>query len=99
MGRKSIDKTRKPLSKKMKSWLDELIPAINDYLDELAKCDHGVKPDPSCFMKHVPKKGFKWFTAKFYKKSFDFGNFKAKEIKQEKKDKKKRKKNAKNKKR
>ena len=28
MGRKSIDKTRKPLSKKMKSWLDELIPAI-----------------------------------------------------------------------
>ena len=28
MGRKSVDKTRKPLSKKMRSWLDELIPAI-----------------------------------------------------------------------
>lgn len=28
MGRKSIDKTRKPLSKKMEAWLDDLIPAI-----------------------------------------------------------------------
>ena len=28
MGRKSIEKTRKPLTKKMKSWLDDLIPAI-----------------------------------------------------------------------
>jgi AcrR family transcriptional regulator len=28
MGRKSIEKTRKPLTKKMKLWLDELIPAI-----------------------------------------------------------------------
>lgn len=28
MGRKSIDKTRKPLSKKMEIWIDNLIPAI-----------------------------------------------------------------------
>ena len=28
MGRKSVDRTRKPLSKKMELWLDNLIPAI-----------------------------------------------------------------------
>lgn len=30
MGRKSIGKTRKPLTAKMDSWLDELIPALAD---------------------------------------------------------------------
>ncbi|MFK7786840.1 MAG: TetR/AcrR family transcriptional regulator [Crocinitomicaceae bacterium] len=29
MGRKSIEKTRKPLSKKMESWLDAMIPVIS----------------------------------------------------------------------